>query len=58
LLPFELMLRLLLLPLSFESSSFPCIAFRRRLFLGPISSFSSKICRFCNRGRMISHTLS
>lgn len=46
------------LPLLFSWSLFPSIASRSLLFLGPMSPFSSRTCRFCKRGRMMSHTRS
>lgn len=46
------------LPLGLPCSLFPSIASRSLLFLGPMSPFSSRICRFCKRGRMMSHTRS
>lgn len=59
----RLLLRLLLLlPLSLLlrrlTSSLPSNAFSSRLFLGPISPFSSNTSRFANRGRIKSHTRS
>lgn len=46
------------LPLLLSRSLFPSIASRSLLFLGPMSPFSSRTCRFCKRGRMMSHTRS
>lgn len=46
------------LPPALIWSLFPSIASRSLLFLGPMSPFSSRICRFCKRGRIISHTRS
>lgn len=65
LLPLLLLLLLLLLLrlldrllLRRSSSSFPSSASSNRLFLGPISPFSSRTCRFAIRGMMISQTRS
>jgi hypothetical protein len=55
---FDVMLLLRDPPLTLSWSLFPSIASRSLLFLGPISLFSSRICRFCKRGRMMSHTRS
>ena len=46
--------RLLVLPWSL----IPSIASNKRLFLGPISWFSSRTCRLISRGKIISQTLS
>lgn len=50
------LLGLLLLDLSLSSSS--SMAASNRLFRGPISPFSSRICLFCKRGKIMSHTRS
>lgn len=51
----RLVLRLLRLA---PSSLLPSIASSNRLLRGPISPFSSSVCRLAIRGKMMSHTLS
>jgi len=41
-----------------DRSLFPSRASNKRLFLGPMSPFSSNTCRFARRGKIISQTLS
>lgn len=56
--PLRSLLRLLLRLFWLPCSLLPSIASSKRLFLGPISSSSSRTSRFVSRGRMRSHTRS